>query len=932
MEDQLIINEFLIESNENLARLDQEMVELEKRPKDAALLASVFRTIHTIKGTCGFLGFEILEGVSHIAESILSQVRAHERELTPTLVSLVLETVDAIKQVLNTIEAAGSEGSDRYEDLCRRLRETEAARPEPADIVETKIADATTAEAGDSGLHGEPQREKAIARAAHIPSVPDDDTNSRLFNEQSKGPSAAQTPSIERADPKTISAAAPPSPRLPAALEQSVAEAEKPALNTDNSGKSSVADSTIRVDVVLLDRLMNLVGELVLARNQILQFNARQEDQVFNATSQRLNLITSELQESVMKTRMQPIGNVWNKLPRVVRDLSAMCGKQISLEMDGADTELDKTIIEVIKAPLTHIVRNCCDHGIERPEARVARGKPPQGRLFLRAFHEGGHVNIEITDDGAGIDGERVKQKALQRGLIQPEQAAKMSEREATHLIFMPGLSTAEQVSNISGRGVGMDVVRTNIEKIGGVVDLTSERGSGTTVKIKIPLTLAIIPGLGITGGAMRGGIPRVKLLELIRGEGEQGQRQIERIHGAPVYRRRGQLLPLVYLNELLKVSNAHAQADVVNIVVLQAEERQFGLVVDGISDTQEIVVKPLGKLLKGVSCYAGATIMGDGKVALILDVMGIAQRSGVMAEIRDSARPTKVDHADRRGTLTTLLLFQVGAAERLAVPLSLVARLEEFPAARIERAAGDLVIQYRARILPLLTLDSGYSLPEEGPVQVVVFNDGERQAGLIVDRIVDIVDEHLTIKKKSGHPGILGSAVVGQKVTDFLDLEEVLFQNRSLWGSDAGLAKKEVVLVADASSFSRGLLRSFLEMEGHVVIEAAHVIGAFDRLLAQPVSLVLVAPELPGGGGQELLRRIRTNPTFSALPVAALAASSDQAATLRRTDSSYSAYPVRTDRESVLESIRSLASAIEMTESGRAGSEERVGVHAFPR
>jgi two-component system, chemotaxis family, sensor kinase CheA len=898
MEDQQILREFLIESNENLARLDHEMVELEKRPRDASLLASIFRTIHTIKGTCGFLGFEILEAISHTAESILSQVRAQEREMTVELVSIILESVDAIKQALNTIEATGSEGSNRYEDLCRRLKEVENVL-EPADksctapvgntLPGTNVTQAPLANSGPD--HAEYPHEKTSQGSVHAP-------KSASQNDRS------------------------------GADESDVKKPFDDIVHRPSAAVSTIrANSTIRVDVGLLDRLMNLVGELVLTRNQILQFNARQEDQVFSATSQRLNLITSELQQGVIRARMQPIGTVWNRLPRVVRDLAAQCGKQIALEMEGADTELDKTILEAIKDPLTHIVRNCCDHGIERPEVRVAHGKALQGRLFLRAFHEGGHVHIEITDDGCGISGERVKQKAVERGLVHAERAAGMSEREAAQLIFLPGLSTAQQVSNISGRGVGMDVVRTNIEKAGGVVDLTSERGSGTTVKIKLPFTLAIIPGLVVAGGGVNFVIPQVSLLELIRLEGEAGKKQIEQIYGATVYRHRGRLLPVVYLSELLQVSNEHSPADVVNIVVLQAEDCQFGLVVDGISDTQEIVVKPLGKLLKGVDCYAGATIMGDGKVALILDVAEIAQRSGLMSRAGESTignrrfgnrkfahrRLTGRYTVDPRGTLTSLLLFQVGAADRLAVPLSLVARLEEFRVEWIERAAGDLVVQYRGRILPLLTLDGGWPVPDNGRVQVVVFDDGERQTGLIVDRIVDIVEECVTVAKKSGRPGILGSAVVGQKVTDFLDLDAVLFQNRGLWGRQARLSKQEGVLVADAYSFSRGLVRSYLEMEGHVVFEATDVGDALDRMLAQPVSLVLAGPELPGGGGQELLHRVRANSTLSSIPVAVLAASTDEADKLRQSDFAYDAYPVRTDRQSVLESIRCLAGAVEL-------------------
>ena len=432
-------------------------------------------------------------------------------------------------------------------------------------------------------------------------------------------------------------------------------ESPAPAAEQAEARGSAVSDSTIRVDVGLLDKLMNLVGELVLARNQVLQFTSQSADSAFLATSQRLNLITTELQGSVMKTRMQPIGNVWSKLPRVVRDLAAACGKEVRLEMEGKETELDKTIIEAIKDPLTHIVRNSVDHGIERPETRVERRKPAEGCLKMRAYHEGGQVIIEITDDGGGIDCERVKQKALQRALITPEQAARMSDHEALYLIFLPGFSTAEKVTNVSGRGVGMDVVKTNIERIGGTVDLQSQPGKGTTLKIKIPLTLAIIPALIVTSGGDRFAIPQVSLLELVRLEVEQASQQIEFIHGAPVYRLRGQLLPFAYLNRELRLNDADddglkPSVEATTIVVLQADGHPFGLVVDEINDTEEIVVKPLGKQLKGVASFAGATIMGDGRVALILDVLGLAQRAGVVAEVRDRNHSKPLPHSHKPG------------------------------------------------------------------------------------------------------------------------------------------------------------------------------------------------------------------------------------------------------------------------------------------
>jgi two-component system chemotaxis sensor kinase CheA len=547
-----------------------------------------------------------------------------------------------------------------------------------------------------------------------------------------------------------------------------------------------IADNSIRVDVRLLDVLMNLVGELVLARNQILQYTTTQADMALAATSQRLNLITTELQEGVMKTRMQPIGNIWSKFPRVVRDLAVACGKKIRIEMEGQETEMDKTIIEAIKDPLTHLVRNSADHGIENPEVRRASGKPAEGRIFLRAFHEGGQVNIEISDDGAGIDAAKIKQRSLQRGLITSEQAARMSDREAVNLIFLPGFSTAEKVTNISGRGVGMDVVKTNIEKIGGTVDIHGKPGHGTTIKIKIPLTLAIIPALVITSGGDRYAIPQVNLLELVRLEGERARTAIETIYGAPVYRLRGNLLPLIYLNRELRVerpADANGAEEVVNIIVMRADDRQFGMVVDEINDTEEIVVKPLGKQLKGTTCFAGATIMGDGKVALILDVLGLAQRANVVSEVRDRAMAdTTAKAQEQTETQQMLMLFRVGEHGRMAMPLSQVARLEEFPVSDIEHSGRQEVVQYRGQIMPLIRLaqvlsyDGGAGARATDILtQVVVYTHHQRSVGLVVDQFLDIVEEVVTLQRRSKRGGILGSAVIQQSVTDMLDVQGII-------------------------------------------------------------------------------------------------------------------------------------------------------------
>ncbi len=853
-DDQDVVREFLVESHENLSRLDQDLIELEMRPKDGCLLASIFRTIHTIKGTCGFFAFSTLEKITHQAETLLSQLRDGKRELNPALVSLILETVDATRKVLASIEAGGNEGPDLYEDLTERLR------------VEAQSL------------------ERAGTRSGS-PELPD---------------AGQQTP---------MKAGAPDHP--------DGAKAEE-----DSTRSSAIADANIRVGVVHLDKLMDLVGELVLTRNQILQFNAEREDPALNATSQRLNLITTELQEGVMKTRMQPIGMVWNKLPRVVRDMAVSLGKQIRLEMDGTDTELDRTIIEAIKDPLVHLVRNSCDHGIETPEARTRAGKAPQGRLTLRAYHEGGQVNIEIGDDGTGIDVAEVKQKAVEKGLLRPEQAEKLSDREALNLIFQPGFSTAQTVTKVSGRGVGMDVVKSNIEKIGGVVDIINRPGEGSTVKLKIPLTLAIIPGLVISSGGERFVIPQVSFLELIRLEGDSSEKHIEQVHGTPVYRRRGSLLPIAYLNRVLRLESEE-RAEAVSIVVLQAEDRQFGLVVDGINDTQEIVVKPLGKQLKGLTEYAGATIMGDGRVALILDVLGTGQRSGVLAESREQTRAAAEKHAHAGVEQQRLLLFRAGSFERLAVPLSLVARIEEFPLSSIECAGGCQVVQYRNRILPLVplrdVLESAAPGAEQAadPVQVIVFNDGDRSVGMVVDQILDVVEEMVVARQKSARKGLLGSAVVNRRVTDLVDLNAVIHAASESWLEGAGGSGiGKTVLVADGSPFSRGMLSSGLEMAGYQVKQAANLDEAIREMERQRTNVVVAAVDLPPRGGAALAAAMHARPEWERIPLLGLADSASQLHSSAVLAGGFEECRAKFDGDAVLASVGRLASADTLPET----------------
>ena len=762
-----IVKDFLIESNENLDRLDQELVKLESEPSSKELLASIFRTIHTIKGSCGFLGFSHLEKVAHAGESLLSKLRDGQVTLDAEITSALLAMVDAVRRMLAQIQSTEHDGDDDHSELLERLKRCQNRESSPESSASGQRESAGESEQKSAG------KVEASDLAEHVP-VPGK-IGGVLVNRGDISPAdlAMALKEQEKGDRRPVGEIL---VSMGLGKPEDISQAQQ-----------ILAAETVRVGVTLLDKLMNLVGELVLARNQLLQFSNSIHDAGFHAVSQRMNLIATELQEDVMKTRMQPIGNIWNKFPRTVRDLALNCGREVRLEMEGQDTELDRTIIEAIKDPLTHLVRNAIDHGIEAPAARKQAGKDSTGKLKLRAFHEGGQVNIEVSDDGAGLNAERIRRKAMDRGLINTQQAARMNDREVFNLIFLPGFSTAEQVTNISGRGVGMDVVKTNIEKIGGAVDVQSTSGQGTTVRIKIPLTLAIVPALMVSCGGERFAIPQVSLLELVRLEADGAGGGIEMVHGAPVYRLRGNLLPLVHLDRELQLRPAGSKGDsaAANIVVLQAESRQFGLVVDGILDTEEIVVKPLGKQLKGINAYSGATIMGDGRVALILDVLGLAQRAKVVCETHErtvsALSEAKQQESDEAGDRKPMLLFEYGQKGRMAIDLSMVARLEEFPSDAIETADGREAVQYRGQIMPLIrvseVLKASNCAGKAGTdaVQVVVYAEGSRCVGLVIDRILDIVEESIHIERQTGRQGILGSAVIQKRITDVLEVPALI-------------------------------------------------------------------------------------------------------------------------------------------------------------
>ncbi|MCZ2827473.1 chemotaxis protein CheA [Modestobacter sp. VKM Ac-2986] len=772
-----IVEEFLVESHENLDQLDQDLVALEQDPRSRDRLSSIFRTIHTIKGTSGFLAFNRLEEVAHVGENLLSRLRDGALDLTPSRTSALLMMTDIIRALLAAIEATGGEGTVEVADtvavLAAALEDvpTPAAETAVVEAAEAVVAAESVVEAAEAPAAAPAKAEKPAAKRAPA---------KRASRAKAAVPAPAPVPAVETVAVPAPVAAVPPAPPVtppPAAVAPAAPLAPEPGTAEAGPKGRGVADSTIRVDVDLLDNLMLLVGELVLTRNQIVQYVGRQNDQDLIRASQRLNLIASELQESAMKTRMQPIDHIWSKLPRVVRDLGLQLQKNIRLEMEGKDTELDKTLLEAVKDPLTHLVRNSVDHGIEATADRIAAGKPAEGVLTLRSRHESGQVVVEVADDGAGIDPAKIGRSAVNKGLLTPETVARMSPQDLLNMIFAPGFSTAAAVTNVSGRGVGMDVVKTNIEGIGGTIEVESVVGRGTCMRLRIPLTLAIVPALTIECAGDRYAIPQISLQELVALDAEKASAAVEEVGGASVYRLRGELLPLVRLADVLGLPSDRHDGHVV-IAVLRSEGRRFGLVVDRVINTEEIVVKAVSSQLKAIGLYSGATVLGDGAVALILDVQALARRA---------LRAESADRQETRAAITAaiasqerqrMLLAAIGGGRRVAIPLDTVTRLEQVRSDTVERVGSREVVQYRGAILPIVRLDrhlGAFGNDDRETLEVIVYADRGRSVAIVVEEILDIVDGEASVHSDIDDLGLLGSAVIGDRVTELLDVRAAI-------------------------------------------------------------------------------------------------------------------------------------------------------------
>jgi two-component system, chemotaxis family, sensor kinase CheA len=811
-----LLGEFITETNEFLETVDNQLVVFEADPTDSATLNSIFRLVHTIKGTCGFLGLPRLQFVAHAGETLLGKFRDGTLVATPDQVQLVLESIDRIKEILAGIEATGSEAEGDDSTLIGALeRASEGGNAPPTPVAIEPIPTPQIAIA----LLQTPAPEGAIRWDADLGRELKPGEVSLADLE-----AAFLAADVEDEAP-AIDALIVPPPAGPI-VERRANPAARSGREDDDDAPSKgggVATSqSIRVSVDVLENLMTMVSELVLTRNQLMQMVRNNGDSEFKAPLQRLSVVTAELQDSVMKTRMQPIGSAWKKLPRIVRDAGRDLNKKIDLVLEGEATELDRQVLELIKDPLTHMIRNSCDHGLESPEIRANAGKPETGTIKLNAFHQGGHIVIEVSDDGGGLSTSRIRDKAIKNNIVSIEQAWTLTDQQIHRFIFAPGFSTAEAVTSISGRGVGMDVVRTNIELIGGTIDLQSTEGRGTKFIIKIPLTLAIVSALVVGSRGQRFAVPQLSIVELV-GAGPASEHKVEIINGAHVLRLRDRLLPLADLSDVLgftplsddSTQNAKKGAFV---VIMQQAGQLFGVVVDEVFDTEEIVVKPLSSALAHVNNFSGATILGDGSVIMIIDPATICQRIGASEEVAQDLSQGATKLGQHKSDITPMIVFKAGGDSPKAVPLSLVTRLEELDASTFETGDGRTMVQYRGELMTIIAANPDVSVARTGSQPILVFTHNGRAAGMAVDQIVDIVEEKLNIETTTQQEGILGVAVLRDQATEILDVGHYMMQALGNWDVPQDQRASRHIILVERNPFFRNLLAPLLKAAGYDV------------------------------------------------------------------------------------------------------------------
>jgi len=874
-----LLGEFLTETGERLDELDVNLVRFEQEPNDAEMLNAIFRLVHTVKGTCGFLGLERLAKLAHAAETLMGQYR-DGAPVTVEGVSVILASIDRIKEILAGLERDGTEPPGSDTDLTTALQ----------GLAE---ASALAQLGGDSGGEDETHWSEVA------PSGPG-----------SPPPVHATLEELERAwreapGPDPVPAREPAPERPPVAAEDDRAP--------ENGSKELIARAqTVRVSVDTLEHLMTTVSELVLTRNQLLDIVRRTDESEFKSPLQRLSSVTVELQEGIMKARMQPIANAWQKLPRLVRELSLELGKKIELDMTGGETELDRQVLEMIKDPLTHMIRNSADHGLEMPGERERAGKPQAGKIKLSAYQQGGYIVIEVADDGRGLDVQKVRTTALENELSTMAELDRMSDADILKFIFKPGFSTANAVSAVSGRGVGMDVVRSNIELIGGTVDLESTSPAGTTFVIKIPLTLAIMAALIVEVADTRFAIPQFSVVELVRC-GVAAGHPVELINDTPVLRLRDKLLPLLDFGALLGLKEGDARFGRVEdtnltAVVIQAGANYFGLLVDKVFRTEEIVVKPMSSVLRHVAMFSGNTILGDGSVIMIIDPNALGSAVGSIDAQAALAHAASVDKEEANEDRTALLLFRAGSKTLKAVPLSLITRLEEIPLDAIERCNDQNVVQYRGALMPLVYMQADHRPPESGVQPVLVFTEADHPAGLAIDEIVDIVEEPLTIDLQAEAPGVIGAAIIRDKAVEIVDVSHYLgavFDSHRVRGFEESERALRLLLIDD-SQFFRNMLAPLLKASGYEVALAASAEEALAlKDKGERFDLIISDIDMPGMDGLALAKHIKADPDWGDIPLIALSSHASPRLVEKSRAAGFESYVGKFDRQTLMHTLQ---------------------------
>jgi two-component system chemotaxis sensor kinase CheA len=910
LQDDDLIAEFVVESNEHLADIESQLLAIEAAGAeiDIDLVNKVFRAIHSIKGAAGFLGLATVNRLAHVMENVLNLIRNRELVPTPANIEVILKSADELRSLLENVKTSNERDVSYFVAELEKYSEAPSDGAPEAKPIKMSHAPAPEPEQGIKAMEQSPH---SVSNALSEPAIRSG-VSSKPETPASAAPSTAAPAPTTSAAPATAAAAS-----------------------------STPAESSIRISVSVVDRLMNLAGELVLSRNQLLQAHSRNDHSGLSNATTGLNHVTSELQEAIMRTRMQPIGTIFGRFPRVVRDLSAKLGKQVELQIEGNDVEVDKTIIEAIGDPLTHLIRNSIDHGLEAPTTRESRGKKATGMVRLRAYHQAGKMRIDIEDDGGGIDPAKLRAKAISMGILTEDRAQHMSDRDAIRLIFHPGLSTAAKVSDVSGRGVGMDVVKTNIEKLGGSVDVESTIHVGTAIRITLPLTLAIIPSLVVSCQQKRFAISQANIVELVRVRAGEASRRVNHIKDKLVLRLRDTLLPLVRLDVALGRSHAKdiSLDQAFNIIVVESSELRYGLIVDALHDSEEIVVKPLGRHVKDCSCLSGATILGDGRIALILDIDGIGRRM----ELQSVVTEEQTSDEEKTGAETDqlkLLMFSIDPADRFAFPSSMVTRIERIRPDQLDTLGGQEILQFHGTTLPLLGLEKQFRTrprPQSKQMFVIVFSLANREVGIVVQKLEDIHEVSANIDTITlREPGISGSLVVNDKTVRLLDVYEL---GRALHPEWFGLEKTSsvaaphiavqnnvqshdsekpsvnatapLIVLAEDSPFFRKQVTGFLTSEGYRVNAFEDGRKAWDYLTREKhdCRLVLTDIEMPIMTGLQLSRHVKDHPQLGKLPVIAMTTLAGDEDVQRGFDAGVDDYQIKMDREQLLNTVRRLLS-----------------------